>query len=72
MSANRRVWFFIRKSLLGGLTILLPISIIVFFFRWIYQTVTDMISPFTSVFINAFGLPKFVADWLAVLAVMVW
>ncbi|MAX56374.1 MAG: hypothetical protein CL537_12855 [Alcanivoracaceae bacterium] len=71
MSANRRVWFFIRKSLLGGLTILLPISIIVFFFRWIYQTVTDMISPFTSVFINAFGLPKFVADWLAVLAVMV-
>ena len=27
--------------------------------------------PFTSVFINAFGLPKFVADWLSVLAVLV-
>ena len=49
MSANRRIWFFIRKSLLGGLTILLPISIIVFFFRWIYQTVTEMIAPFTTV-----------------------
>ncbi|EKF75980.1 hypothetical protein A11A3_00760 [Alcanivorax hongdengensis A-11-3] len=71
MSANRRIWFFVRKSLLGGLTILLPISIIVFFFRWIYQTVTEMIAPFTSVFINAFGLPKFVADWLAVLAILV-
>ena len=71
MSANRRIWFFIRKSLLGGLTILLPISIIVFFFRWIYQTVTEMIAPFTTVFIRAFDLPKFVADWLSVLAVLV-
>jgi len=71
LSSDNRIWFFIRKSLLGGLTILLPISIIVFFFKWIYQTVTELISPFTSVFINAFGLPKFVADWLSVLAVMV-
>ena len=63
MSANRRIWFFIRKSLLGGLTILLPISIIVFFFRWIYQTVTEMIAPFTTVFIRAFDLPKFVAGF---------
>lgn len=70
MNANNRIWFFIRKSLLGGLTILLPISIIAFFFRWIYQTVTEMIAPFTSVFIKAFALPKFVADWLAVLAVL--
>ena len=56
MNGSSRIWFFIRKSLLGGLTILLPISIIVFFFKWIYQTVTELIAPFTSVFINAFGL----------------
>ena len=36
MNGSSRIWFFIRKSLLGGLTILLPISIIVFFFKWIY------------------------------------
>ena len=71
MNGSSRIWFFIRKSLLGGLTILLPISIIVFCFKWIYQTVTELIAPFTSVFINAFGLPKFVADWLSVLAVLV-
>ena len=51
MKGSSRIWFFIRKSLLGGLTILLPISIIVFFFKWIYQTVTELIAPFTSVFI---------------------
>jgi uncharacterized membrane protein len=71
MKAESRTWYFVRKSLLGGLAILLPISIIVFFFRWIYQTVADLIAPLTSVFIDAFGLPKFFADWLAVLAILV-
>ena len=33
MENDNRIWFFIRKSLLGGLLILLPISIIAFFFK---------------------------------------
>lgn len=67
---NNRVWFFIRKSLLGGLVILLPISIIAFFFKWIYDVVTGLIAPFTELVVRTFGLPKFAADW-AVVAMLV-
>ena len=67
MKANRRILFFVRKSLLGGLAILLPISIVAFFFRWIYQALTGLISPFTLLFVRAFDLPRVVADWLVLL-----
>lgn len=67
MNASQRIVFFIRKALLGGLTILLPISIIVVLFRWIYEIVTGFISPITLLFIRTFDLPRFLADWLVLL-----
>lgn len=66
MSNQNGIWFFIRKSLLGGLVILLPISIVAFFFKWIYDAVTGLISPFTVLFVHYFGLPKPAADWVVV------
>ncbi len=70
--SNNRVWFFIRKSLLGGLVILLPISIIAFFFKWIYDAVTSLIAPFTALVVRGFGLPKFAADWVVVTVLVVF
>lgn len=72
MSNSNGIWFFIRKSLIGGLMILLPISIIAFFFRWIYDAVTGLISPFTTVFVYTFGLPRFAADWVVVAVLVVF
>ena len=57
---------FIRRSLMGGVLILLPVAIIGFFFKWLYQTASGMIAPFTGVFMDVFGLPKPVADLLVV------
>ncbi|ASK36212.1 hypothetical protein CEK62_18400 [Alcanivorax sp. N3-2A] len=71
-SGSNRIWFFIRKSLLGGLVILLPVSIIAFFFKWIYDAATGLIAPFTSVFVRTFGLPRFAADWLVVAVLVVF
>lgn len=53
---------FIRKSLVGGLVVLLPLAIVGFFFRWIYNIITDIISPLTNLFVRVFGLPGFAAD----------
>ena len=57
---------FVRRSLMGGLLIILPMAIVGFFFKWLYQMASGLISPFTSVFISVFGLPKPVADLLVV------
>ncbi len=57
---------FVRRSLMGGLLILLPVAIVGFFFKWLYQTASGMIAPFADVFVDIFGLPKPVADLLVV------
>lgn len=72
MENDNRIWFFIRKSLLGGLLILLPISIIAFFFKWIYDAATGLIAPFTGLVVRFFGLPKFAADWVVVAVLIVF
>lgn len=72
MGNRNGVWFFIRKSLLGGLVILLPISIIAFFFKWIYDTITGLISPFTDLTVHYVALPKLAAAWLVVIALVVF
>lgn len=56
MSSGRRAMSFIRKSLVGGLVILLPLAVIGFFFRWIYGIVTDITSPVATLFISQLGL----------------
>ena len=72
MENDNRIWFFIRKSLLGGLLILLPISIIAFFFKWIYDAATGLIAPFTGLVVRFFGLPKFAADCVVVAVLVVF
>lgn len=61
---------FIRKSLVGGLVVLLPLAIIGFFFRWIYNIITDIISPLTGLFVRGFGLPAFAADLIGLAALL--
>ncbi|KAF0805562.1 hypothetical protein A6D6_02203 [Alcanivorax xiamenensis] len=72
MKADRGFWFFVRKSLIGGVIILLPISIIAFFFKWLYDAVTSLIAPFTRFVVHTFGLPKFAADWVVVAVLVVF
>lgn len=67
-----RAGHFLRRSLLGGVVILLPMAIVGFFFKWLYQTVTGMISPLTSVLIRESGMPQLAADWLVVLLLLLF
>lgn len=52
---------FVRQSLMGGLLIVLPVTIIVIFFKWLYQTASGFISPLTTIFVDI-GFPKLLAD----------
>src|SRR5690554_3298937 len=56
----------VRRSLVGGLLILLPMVIVGIIFRWLYDVASGLISPFTGPFIHTFGLPKVLADLIVV------
>jgi len=64
--APSRTAMIVRRSLAGGLLILLPMVIVGTIFRWIYDVASGMISPFTGPFISTFGLPKVLADLIVV------
>lgn len=57
---------FIKRSLLGGFLIILPIAVLVFFFQWIFELVTNLLAPLSEVLIHSYGLPALAADLLAV------
>ncbi|MDF1628717.1 MAG: DUF502 domain-containing protein [Alcanivoracaceae bacterium] len=60
----------VRRSLAGGLLILLPMVIVGTIFSWIYDAASGLISPFTGPVIATFGLPKVLAD-LTVVALLI-
>ena len=64
--APSRVAMVVRRSLAGGLLILLPLVIVGIIFRWLYDLASGLIAPFTGPFISTFGLPKVLADLIVV------
>jgi len=60
---------FLRTTLLGGLVVILPATIVALVFRWLFYKVTDWIQPLTDLILAHAGLPEIFAD-LIVLAVM--
>ena len=61
---------FIKTTLLGGLVVILPVTIIVAVFGWLYVKVTGWIQPLTNVVVKTVGLGEFLSD-LVVIGVIV-
>lgn len=61
---------FLKTTLLGGLVVILPVTVILAVFGWLYVKVTTWIQPLTNVVVKMLGLGEFVAD-LIVIAVIV-
>jgi len=55
---------FAKKTLLGGLVILLPVALLMMGFRWLFKLVTDLIQPLTNLVTKVIGMPEFFADIL--------
>ena len=62
---------FFKKSILGGLIILLPVAILAMGFRWLFRLVTDIIQPFTNLVVNFIGFPEIVGDLFVLVAMAV-
>jgi uncharacterized membrane protein len=61
-----RVKSFIKTTLLGGLVVILPVTIIVAVFSWLYLKVTDLIQPLTNLITKTVGLKEFIADFVVI------
>lgn len=61
---------FIRTSLLGGLVVILPVTILVMAARWFFNLVTNQIQPLSNVFLKGPRLPEFFADIVAIIVML--
>lgn len=56
----------IKTSFLGGLTVILPVAILVFVFKWVFGVVARVIQPLTNLILIKSNLREIMADLLAV------
>lgn len=61
---------FIRTSLLGGLVVILPVTILIFAAKWIFNLVTNMIQPLTNILLKSFSLPEIFADIIVIAVIL--
>lgn len=62
---------FIKTSLIGGVIIVLPIAILVFIFKKLFDIVTNLVQPMTNFILKFFSLPEIVADIIVITIIMV-
>lgn len=61
---------FIKATLFGGIVVILPVAIIVFFIKWLVKIVTDLIQPLTNYALSNYQIPEIVADGLVVIVII--
>lgn len=61
---------FLKTTLIGGLVVILPATIVVAVFRWLYSTVTDWIQPLTSMLVERTSLWEFLADLVVITSIV--
>jgi len=60
---------FLRKTLFGGIVVLLPLVILGLILKWAFFFVTDMIQPLTDYVIGHFFFPELAADVIIVVTI---
>ncbi len=66
----QRLRSFVALTLLGGLTVVLPIAIFVLLFQWLLDLVTDFIDPLSDMLIQRADFRSRMADAMVVLLLM--
>ena len=60
----------LRNNLLVGVAVMLPITIVLVFLRWLYVTTTDLIGPITRVVVGWSGLGPWLADLIVIALIL--
>lgn len=55
-----------KQALLGGLVVLLPLTIVIAFFRWMFKFFTGLIQPYTELLISLYAMPDFVGHLIVI------
>jgi uncharacterized membrane protein len=61
---------FIKTSLIGGITVILPAALLALIFKWIFKWVTDMIQPLTSLIIARSQFHELIAAAIAIAVIL--
>ena len=61
---------FIRTSLIGGITVILPVALLALIFKWIFKWVTDIIQPITSLIMARSQFHEFIADTIVIAVIL--
>ncbi len=65
-----RVTSVFKTSLIGGLVILLPITILFLVFRWLYGLTSSLLAPLTGILVEQTAMPLLAADILVLLIIV--
>ncbi len=60
----------VKTTLLGGVVVILPVTVIVVIFGWLYVKVTNWIQPLTDIVVATAGLGEFVADFIVITVIV--
>lgn len=61
---------FFKTTLIGGFVVVLPLSILVFLFKWLFGIISDMIHPITRQIVGENSEYTFAADLLVILIIV--
>ena len=62
---------FVKTSLIGGLLVILPVTIIVFMFQWLFVKVTRLIQPLTNLVLSVLPIKHELLGDIIVLTVII-
>ena len=68
----QKVKSFVKTTLLGGLVVILPVTIIAVVFRWLIVTVTDWIQPLTDLILKKSDMREFLADLIVIAVILLF
>lgn len=66
----KRIKAFFKTSLLGGMIVILPVAILGFVFKWIFNLVTDIVQPLTNLVMARSQIQGILADVLVIAVIL--
>ena len=67
---QNRFYRFFKTTFIGGFVVVLPLSILVFLFKWLFGIVSNMISPITKKIVGENSDLTFAGDLLVILIII--
>lgn len=68
---HEKVKDFLKKSFVGGLTVIIPVAAILALFSWLWKAVVGFIHPITSLIADKSGFGLLLSELIAIVAIVV-